>query len=130
MANETCALKEKQSKDSVVEHAFSVIDSKIQYLDHQTKGIVRPLLPKDQSSKEVLGEAKSDSPISLAEVEKMFAHFEQHSRQKKLLLRLRVLLNAKNAMLVLALLTDDYLFEFTEEEIHYILDADMHRRAA
>lgn len=130
MANETCALKEKQHKNSVVEHAFSVIDSKIQYLDHQTKGIVRPLLPENQPSQEVVGEAKSDSPISIKEVEKMFVHFEQHSRRKKLLLLLRVLLNAKNAMLILALLTDDYLYEFTEKEIHYILDAESHRRAA
>lgn len=130
MANETCALKNKQPKDSVVEHALSVIDSKIQYLDHQTKGIVRPLLPEAPPSKEVVGEAKSDSPLSLAEVEKLFAHFEQQSRRKKLLFQLRKLLTSKNALLVLALLTDDNLYEFTEEEIHYILDIESHRRAA
>jgi len=42
MANETCVLKDNKSEK--FEHALKVIDSKIQYLDHQTKGIVRPLL--------------------------------------------------------------------------------------
>ncbi len=128
MANETCVLKDNKSEK--FEHALKVIDSKIQFLDHQTKGIVRPLLSETSNAEEQVGEAKSDSPLSLQAVEQLFLHFEKHSRRKKLLLHLRTLLNNDNAMLVLELLTDDQLFVFSEEEIHYILDIDLFKKAA
>ena len=128
MANETCVLKDNKSKK--FEHALKVIDSKIQYLDHQTKGIVRPLLSETNNAEELIGEAKSDSPLSLQAVEQLFLHFEKQSRRKKLLLHLRTLLNLDNAMLVLELLTDDQLFVFSEEEIQYILDIDLFKKAA
>ena len=128
MANETCVLKDNKSKK--FEHALKVIDSKIQYLDYQTKGIVRPLLSETNNAEELIGEAKSDSPLSLQAVEQLFLHFEKQSRRKKLLLHLRTLLNLDNAMLVLELLTDDQLFVFSEEEIQYILDIDLFKKAA
>jgi len=43
---------------------------------------------------------------------------------------LRTLLNFDNALLVLELLTDDQLFVFSEEEIQYILDIDLFKKAA
>ena len=128
MANETCVLKKIKSEK--FEHALKVLDSKIQYLDHQTKGIVRPLLSETNNAEELVGEAKSDSPLSLQAVEQLFLHFEKQSRRKKLLLYLRTLLNLDNAMLVLELLTDDQLFVFSEEEIQYILDIDLFKKAA
>ena len=130
MATKTCVLQENKSKTTVIEHAFNVIDSKIQYLNHQTKGIVPSLVPTSTAHEEGIGEAKSDSPLSLEEVEKLFLYVEQQSRKKKLLLHLRSLLNPENVILVLALLTDNKLYEFSEREINYILDTKSYKQAA
>lgn len=129
MAAETCVLKNSRSKTTVVEHAFNVIDSKIQYLDYQTKGNVPSMVPASTTDKNA-GEAKSDSPLSWTEVERLFLYVERQSHKKKLLLHLRSLINAENVLLVLALLTDDKFSEFDEQEINYILDIRSFQQAA
>lgn len=113
--------EEQQTEESIIDFVYNIIDSKIQYLNYQTKGIVRPLNLDITSEDSEKGEANSDS-LSLEEVEKIFLQFEVQSKQKKRLLYFRKLLNTKNAKVALVLLTDNVLFEFTEHEIAYILD--------
>ena len=132
MATETCISERQNSTDSVsvMDNIYGIIDSKIQYLDHQTKGIVRPLIKETICEENVQGEAKSDSCMPLEAVEKMFIQFEQQSKKKKLLLQLRMLLNATNALLVLALLSDNTLYEFEEKEVLFILDSNCQKANA
>jgi len=113
-----------------MENIYGIIDSKIQYLDHQTKGIVRPLIKETSFEETVQGEASSDSFMHLEAVEKMFIQFEQQSKRKKLLLQLKMLLNSNNALLVLALLSDNTIYEFNEQEVLYILDSKYAAKAA
>ena len=130
MASETCLSKLIQPDDSVIENVYGIIDSKIQYLDHQTNGLVRPLMQAPSFDKEVVGATKSDSSCFLEDAEKMFSHFEQQSRRKKILLCLRTLLDDDNALLALALLSDNTLFEFDTQEIAFILDKKTDKQAA
>jgi len=130
MATEACISEKLNNTDAVMDNIYGIIDSKIQYLDHQTKGIVRPLIKAKPFQETVQGEANSDSFMPLEAVEKMFIQFEQQSKRKKLLLQLRMLLNSNNALLVLALLSDNTIYEFEEQEILYILDSNYKATAA
>ena len=129
MAIDTSFSKEEEPKESITDFVYNIIDSKIQYLNYQTKGIARSINLVDSSENTVKGEADSDS-LSFEEVEKIFLQFEVQSKQLKRLLYFRKLLNTKNSIVALALLTDNVLFEFTEYEIAYILDFDIKQRAA
>ncbi len=129
MAIEMSFSKEEQTKESIIDFVYNIIDSKIQYLNYQTKGIAVPLSLDDAEQDTVQGEANSDS-FSLEEVEKIFLQFEVQSKQKKHLLYFRRLLNPKNASIALALLSDNILFEFTEQEIASIMDLQFNQRAA
>jgi len=80
--------------------------------------------------KQVVGAAKSDPSFLLEDAEKMFSHFEQQSKRKKILLCLRTLLDDDNALLALALLSDNTLFEFDTKEIAFILDKKISKHAA
>jgi len=130
MATKTCISEIQNNTDSVIENIYGIIDSKIQYLDHQTKVIVRPLIKDKALEDTVVGEAKSDSFMPLEAEEKMFLQFEQQSKRKKLLLRLKMLLNSNNALLVLALLSDNNIYEFDEQEILFILEGEFKSKAA
>ena len=129
MATESSISKLDQTRESVIHNVYSIIDSKIQYLNHQTRGIVHPWLEEKAETGAVAGEAKSDS-VSFEEVEKLFLQFETQSKKKKLLLCLRGLLTEANALIALALLTENNLFEFDEKEIAFILDSGYQRYAA
>ena len=130
MATETCLSRLTQPNDSVIENIYGIIDSKIQYLDHQTNGLVRPLIQPPTLDTQVVGESKSDSSFLLEDAEKMFSHFELQSKRKKILLCLRTLLDSDNALLALALLSDNTLFEFDTKEITFILDKKSAKQAA
>ncbi len=129
MAIEMNFSKEEQKKESIIDFVYNIIDSKIQYLNHQTKGIIEPGTIDNISEDTAIGEANSDS-FSLEEAEKLFLQFEVQSKQIKRLLYLRKLLTCQNSIIALALLTDNILFEFEEHEIAYILDVQAKRRAA
>lgn len=129
MATETNILKLDQTRESIMHNVYSIIDSKIQYLNHQTKGITHPWLEKEADETGVAGEAKSDS-VSFEKVEELFLQFEIQSKKKKLLLCLRGLLTESNALIALALLSENNLFAFNEKEIAYILDSGFQRHAA
>lgn len=129
MAIEMSFSKEDQKIESLLDFVYNIIDSKIQYLNYQTKGITKPITIDNTSDNSIIGEANSDS-FSLEEAEKLFLQFEVQSKQIKRLLYLRKLLNCENSIVALALLTDNILFVFEEHEIAYILDFQTKQRAA
>ena len=116
------SFSKEQKKESLIDFVYNIIDSKIQYLNYQTKGITQPITTNNTSDDSTIGEANSDS-FSLEEAEKLFLQFEVQSKQIKRLLLLRKLLNCQNSIVALALLTDNVLFEFEEHEITYILES-------
>ena len=129
MAIEMSFSKEEQKKESLIDFVYNIIDSKIQYLNYQTKGITKPIISDSILDNSIVGEANSDS-FSLEEAEKLFLQFEVQSKQIKRLLLIRKLLNCQNSIVALALLTDNILFEFEEHEIAYILDFQAKQIAA
>ena len=130
MTGETCSSNAGRLAESVVENVYSIIDSKIQYLDYQTKELVRPLSEGNIQKKTVTGETSSDSFVSLHEAEQLFLHFERQSRLKKLLLLTRRYLDDGNALLILSLLENDILLNFSERDLVFILDGSPKLQAA
>lgn len=127
MASKTCSQAQVETKNSVVEHVFGIIDSKIQYLNYQTNELIRPM-----SSYGGRDEAKGNSPSlpSLEEQEKMFLLFEKQSKLKKLLLLLKMYLDEDNVWLIFELLSEDTLHCFDARDIEIILGVTPKLKAA
>ena len=128
MKKETCTPKVGKTTVSIVENIYSIIDSKIQYLDYQTRELIRPLAgentQKDQTSvsKNGLNDLKNE--------EQWFLAFEKFSKVKKTLLLLRNYLNKENAFLVLSLLADNQLINFSQKDLEYKLGIKQRNQAA
>lgn len=128
MNKETRAPKVGKPNGPIVENIYSIIDSKIQYLDYQTKELFRPLIgentQKDNKS------TPKNGPRDLKTAEIWFMAFEKISRLKKILLLLRNYLNKENALLVLSLLADDQLANLSQKDLEYRLDIPLRIQAA
>jgi len=119
MKKGTCTPKAGKTTVSIVENIYSIIDSKIQYLDYQTKELIRPLAGENTKKKQVSG-AKNGLE-NLKNEEQWFLAFEKYSKVKKGLLLLRNHLNKENAFLVLSLLADNQLINFSQKDLEYKL---------
>lgn len=128
-SEKACDPKVGRSNVSFVENIYSIIDSKIQYLDYKTQELVRPLIGENTTEKSV-GKSKMSPPENLKIEEELFLHFEKQSKMKKLLLLLRNYLNKENALLVLSLLADDQLLKSSQKDIEYRLDVSKRNQAA
>ena len=128
MNKETCAPIVGRTNASIVENIYSIIDSKIQYLDYQTRELLRPLIGEN-TQKDILSSEKKD-PMDLKIEEQWFLAFEKYSKVKKSLLFLRNYLNNENALLVLSLLADDQLILMSQKDLEYILDVSPRSQAA
>ena len=122
MNKETCA--PKVGTNAFVEGIYSIIDSKIQYLDYQTRELLCPLIgektPKDLKS------TREKTLKDLKIAEQWFLAFEKYSRIKKILLLLKKHLlrnkeNPEKAMLVLSLLADDQYIMISQKDLEYRL---------
>lgn len=131
MNKETCA--PKVGTNAFVEGIYSIIDSKIQYLDYQTRELLRPLTgektPKDLKS------TKEKTLRDLKIAEQWFLAFEKYSRIKKILLLLKKHLlrnkeNPEKAMLVLSLLADDQYIRISQKDLEYRLGIVQRYQAA
>lgn len=119
-SEKACDPKVGRPNVSFVENIYSIIDSKIQYLDYKTQELVRPLIGENTTEKSV-GKDKTSPPENLKIEEELFLHFEKQSKMKKLLLLLRNYLNKENALLVLSLLADDQLLKSSQKDFEYRL---------
>ena len=131
MNKETCA--PKVGSNAFVEGIYSIIDSKIQYLDYQTRELLRPLTgentPKDKKS------LKEKCQQDLKLKEQWFLAFEKYSKIKKVLLQLKYYLirdkeNQEKAMLVLSLLADDQFIKLSQKDLEYKLGNFQIKQAA
>lgn len=129
MNSKTCIPKVGRTNVSVVENIYSIIDSRIQYLDYKTKELVRPLIGEN-TPKKVVGKSRCAIPSILKIEEQLFLHFEKHSKIKKLLLLLRNYLDKENAFLVLSLLADDQLLLLSQKDLEYRLGITKRYQAA
>ena len=128
MKKGTCTPKAGKITVSIVENIYSIIDSKIQYLDYQTRELIRPL-----AGENTLKDQVSDSKKGLEDLkneEQWFLAFEKYSKVKKVLLLLRNYLNKENAFLVLSLLADDKLVKLSQKELEYTLGIKQRNQAA
>ena len=128
MKKETCAPKVGLTTASIVDNIYGIIDSKIQYLDYQTRELLRPLTgeitQKDDKSNSKKGQK------DLQTEEQWFLAFEKYSKVKKALLLLRNYLNKENAVLVLSLLADDQLKNLSQKDLEYKLGIKQRNQAA
>ena len=131
MNKETCA--PKVGTNAFVEGIYSIIDSKIQYLDYQTRELLSPLTgektPKDLKS------TKEKTLKDLKKAEQWFLAFEKYSKIKKILLLLKKHLlrnkeNPEKAMLVLSLLANDQYITISQKDLEYRLGIVQRYQAA
>lgn len=118
MTKRTCAPVGKPN-NSIVENIYSIIDSKIQYIDYQNRALFRPLIGENAKKEEV--STKNVGYKDLQSEEQWFLTFEKFSKLKKQLLLLRNYLNTENAALVLSLLAEDQLVQFSQKDLEYKL---------
>ncbi len=128
MKKGTCTPKAGKLTVSVVENIYSIIDSKIQYLDYQTRELIRPLAGENTQEDQVSNTEKGLE--DLKNEEQWFLAFEKYSKVKKVLLLLRNYLNKENAFLVLSLLADDQLTKLSQKDLEYRLDIKQRNQAA
>lgn len=128
MKKGTCTPKAGKTTVSIVENIYSIIDSKIQYLDYQTRELIRPLTGENTQKDQVSVSKKG--PIDLKNEEQWFLAFEKYSKIKKALLLLRNYLNKENAFLVLSLLADNQLINFSQKDLEYKLGIKQRNQAA
>lgn len=115
MNRETCASGLDRNNGVFVDSVLSIIDSKIQYLDYQTKAIIRPLLAENAPIQ------RKENSETLKLKEQWFLTFERISRLKKSLLLLRNYLNKENAFLIFSLLADEQLILLSQKDIEFKL---------
>jgi len=120
MKKETCAPKVGTS--AFVEGIYSIIDSKIQYLDYQTRELLNPTIGENTPKKNLTQSGQKDLKID----EQWFSAFEKYSKIKKILLFLKHYLirnnaNQEKAMLVLSLLADDQYIKLSQKDLEYKL---------
>ncbi|MEM1121494.1 MAG: hypothetical protein AAGJ18_13680 [Bacteroidota bacterium] len=128
MNKETRAPKVGKTNGSIVENIYGIIDSKIQYLDYQTRELFRPHIGENTPTDSVSNQ--KNGPQDLKTKEAWFLAFEKYSRQKKTLLLLRNYLNKENALMVLSLLAEDQLYQFSQKDLEYKLDVPRRHQAA
>ena len=131
MNKETCA--PKVGTNAFVEGIYSIIDSKIQYLDYQTRELLRPLIGENTPKELKSTEEKNQRDLKI--VEQWFLAFEKYSKIKKGLLFLKQYLikdkeNQEKAMLVLSLLADDQYKNLSQKDLEYKLGIRQRNQAA
>ncbi len=97
-----------------------ILTSKIQYLDYQINQIISPFLLEELECPEKIAFTSTD--LIMQEIEKLFIQFEQVTYKKYLLRHVKKILTNTNATLVLAMLSNNYLYEFSKHEIEIILN--------
>jgi len=131
MNKETCA--PKVGTNAFVEGIYSIIDSKIQYLDYQTQGLLHRLIGENTPPDKKNPTQKGQKDLKIEE--QWFLAFEKYSKIKKILLFLKHFLirnnsNQEKAMLVLSLLADDQYIKLSQKDLEYKLGILKRYRAA
>lgn len=108
-----------------VEHLLSIIDTKLQFVNHRTNALISSLsrstvfastLDSDQNNF-----ISSDPGELPSEQEALFSMIEKYSKTTNLLLLIRGKLNEKNVSLIYDLLNNDSYLEYDNKTLEELL---------
>lgn len=109
-----------------VEHMLSIIDTKLQFVKHQTNALI-----SSHTTTLAIETDDSDSPqyllipperITSSEREKIFVLIERYSKTTNLLLLLRTKLNKYNVSVIYDLLNNDQYLNYEHKALENILN--------
>ena len=125
MSQENTRKNHISNKAELIEHLYGIIDSKIQYMDYQTQIITSSFIDIDllhhHPNTNGLNHGKMVMTSIMANNERILLKISEFSATTKLLLILRLHLNAFNALFILDLLTDNQYTQYTDEELTRVL---------
>ncbi len=105
-----------------IEDIYSIIDSKMQYLDFQTNSFISTFITKgEQQDFSEYFENESLPPESAAS-QFILKYIENYSKTLSLLLLLRKSVSASNIMETLSLLSDNYFLNYDEKQLLSLLN--------
>jgi len=108
---------------SIIENIYAIIDSKLQYLEYQTKRLIQVILDLDSTN--TIPDNEPIDPQTLQsmmiEDELVLVHIEKTSSIKKMLIILRTQLTNANASLIFKLLSGDEFLKYNEKGLKALL---------
>ena len=131
MIKETCAPKD--GINAFVESIYSIIDSKIEYLDCQARERLHPLIGENTLTNRLSPKERTLKDLKIEE--QWFLAFEKNSKIRKILLLLKKHLfrnkeNLEKVMLVSSLLADDQYITLSQKDLEYRLGIRQRCQAA
>ena len=131
MIKETCVPKD--GINAFVESIYSIIDSKIQYLDYQARERLHPLIGENTPTSRLSPKERTLKDLKIEE--QWFLAFEKNSKIRKILLLLKKHLfrnkeNLEKAMLVSSLLANDQYITLSQKDLEYRLGIRQRCQAA
>ncbi len=123
-------LQQKDKKDfanpnDLIQHLYSIIDSKIQYIDYQTEMITSSFIDINtlgiDPARDTVGRGATITQSIMKNNRRILEKISESSATTKLLLVLRSNLNADNSQMVLDLLTDNKFIQLTDQELNHFL---------
>lgn len=107
-----------------VEHMLSIIDTKLQFVKHQTNELIASYSTSaiyQSSDSPFIEDISSELLNTPLESEKVFSRIEHYSKTTNLLLQLRTNLSQKNVSLIYDLLCNDRFMEFESKALEKLL---------
>ena len=116
----------RNSATPIMEQVYSIIDSKIQYVDYLTNQAIQPFLHNFKLQNLPNGKIDVDpNDRMVTSVNPSFLmQIEKNSKTKKLLLVVRRKLCFHNASMIFDLLTDNKYLNYTEKSLAKFLDEE------
>jgi len=107
----------------LIEHIYSFIDSKLQFIDYQINSVVKSFEVKDSTTISLVQQQEEENKdfIFSLRFEKMIKKIESFSKMKSKLLIIRTHLNSANAVRSFDLLTDSKYLYYSEKHLMHIL---------
>jgi len=109
--------------NDLIEHIYSFIDSKLQFIDYQINSVVKSFEVKDSTTISLAQQKEEENKdfIFSLRFEKMIKNIESFSKMKSKLLIIRTHLNSANAVRSFDLLTDSKYLYYSEKHLMHIL---------
>lgn len=113
----------------MVENVYSIIDSKIQFMDYQIKEMIKTKLGRLPKGISEDVNFLPDHLLKLSESDRMLAGLEAYSRNMSLLLLMRTSLTYLSAETAFFLLSNDKYLDFTEKQLRIIMEEALYDQA-
>ncbi|MEM6965606.1 MAG: hypothetical protein AAF573_12620 [Bacteroidota bacterium] len=113
----------------MVENVYSIIDSKIQFMDYQIKEMIKAKLGKLPKGISEDVNFLPEHLANLSESDRMLAGLEAYSRNMSLLLLMRTSLTYLSAETAFFLLSNDKYLDFSEKQLRVIMEEALYDQA-